>query len=134
MHDCLNFDHDQIRDHWSVDGPDGVHSVPIRSTLVSNSGQLLRHCTLAGMGVSICLSYSLGDDLSSGRLVRLLPQHHMGHLSITLVYPSRRLLSAKVRSFVEFMSSRFPHPESDPWAAQAYPAVTAPQVPGLQKT
>ena len=133
-HDCLNFDHDQIRDHWSVDGPDGVHSVPIRSTLVSNSGQLLRHCTLAGMGVSICLSYSLGDDLSSGRLVRLLPQHHMGHLSITLVYPSRRLLSAKVRSFVDFMSSRFPHPESDPWAAQAYPAVTAPQVPGLQKT
>ncbi len=133
-HDCLNFDHDQIRDHWSIDGPDGLHSVPIRSTLVSNNAQLLRHCTLAGMGISICLSYSLGDDLSSGRLVRLLPQHHLGHLSITLVYPSRRLLSAKVRSFVDFMSERFPHPESDPWAAQTGRAAAPMPVSGRRKS
>jgi len=32
-----------------------------------------------------------------------------------MVYPSRRLLSAKVRSFVDFMGSQFPRPESDPW-------------------
>lgn len=132
-HDCLNFDHDLIRDQWSLDGPDGMQSVPIRSTLVSNNGQLLRHCTLAGMGISICLSYSLGNDLSSGRLVRLLPQHELGHLSITLVYPSRRLLSAKVRSFVDFMSHRFPHPESDPWAARAHPDGSALPLSGLQK-
>ena len=117
-HDCLNFDHDQIRNHWTVEGPDGVLSVPIRSTLVSNNGPLLRQCTIAGMGVSICLSYSLGDDISSGRMVRLLPEHHLGQLSITMVYPSRRLLAAKVRSFVDFMTARFPQPESDPWLAR----------------
>ena len=119
-HDCLNFDHDQIRHHWRVEGPDGVMSVPIHSQLVSNNGHLLRECTLAGMGISICLSYSMNDDLTSGRLVRLLPDFHMGQLSITMVYPSRRLLSAKVRSFVEFLSQRFPHPESDPWAEHIY--------------
>jgi hypothetical protein len=32
-----------------------------------------------------------------------------------MAYPSRRLLSAKVRSFVDFISDRFPHPETDPW-------------------
>jgi hypothetical protein len=32
-----------------------------------------------------------------------------------MVYPSRRLLSATVRSFVNFMNEYFPHPEADPW-------------------
>jgi hypothetical protein len=32
-----------------------------------------------------------------------------------MVYPSRRLLSAKVRTFVDFMMEKFPHPEQDPW-------------------
>ena len=119
-HDCLNFDFDQLRNHWTVEGPDGLLSVPIHSKLVSNNGTLLRECTLAGMGISISASYSLRDDLSSGRLVRLLPEHHLGQLSIAMVYPSRRLLSAKVRSFIDFMAARFPHPESDPWADHAY--------------
>jgi DNA-binding transcriptional LysR family regulator len=47
--------------------------------------------------------------------VQLLKGHHLGKLKVNLVYPSRRLLSAKVRTFVEFMSAQFPHPESDPW-------------------
>lgn len=119
-HDCLNFDHDQVRNSWSIEGTEGVQSVPIHSKLVSNNGHLLRNCTLAGMGISICLSYTLGDDLSSGRLVRLLPERHMGQLAIRMVYPSRRLLSAKVRSFVEFMNARFPHPQTDPWTDHAY--------------
>ena len=119
-HDCLNFDFEQLRNHWSVEGPEGVLNVPIRSKLVSNNGTLLRECTLTGMGISIRASYSLGDDLATGRLVRLLPGHHLGQLSIAMVYPSRRLLSAKVRSFVDFMAARFPHPESDPWAEHAY--------------
>jgi hypothetical protein len=33
------------------------------------------------------------------------------------VYPSRRQLSAKVRSFIDFISATFPEPESDPWQA-----------------
>ncbi|MBC7414285.1 MAG: LysR family transcriptional regulator [Herminiimonas sp.] len=120
QHDCLNFDFDQLRSHWTIEGPDGLMSVPIHSKLVSNNGTLLRECTLAGMGISINASYAVRDDLTSGRLVRLLPGYPMGQLSIALVYPSRRLLSAKVRSFIDFMAARFPHPESDPWADNAY--------------
>ena len=36
-------------------------------------------------------------------------------MPVNLVYPSRRLMSFKVRSFVDFMSEQFPHPETDPW-------------------
>lgn len=116
QHACLNFSYEQLRHHWPVRMPDGsTANIPINSALVSNNGDLLRHCALAGMGILLRASFSLGDDLSSSRLVRLLPDHHLGQLSVIMVYPSRRLLSAKVRSFVDFMIAQFPRPESDPW-------------------
>ncbi|RJG04798.1 LysR family transcriptional regulator [Noviherbaspirillum cavernae] len=115
-HACLNFSFEQLRHSWPLARPDNsVINIPINSRLVSNNGELLRQSALAGMGIMIRPSFSLDDDLSSGRLVRLLPHHHLGQLSVTMVYPSRRLLSAKVRSFVDFMIGKFPHPERDPW-------------------
>jgi DNA-binding transcriptional LysR family regulator len=115
-HACLNFSYDQVRHHWPVKLADGTTmSIPINGKVLSNNGMLLRECALAGMGIMLRPSFSLGDDLSSGRLVRLFPERELGRLQVVLVYPSRRLLSAKVRSFVDFMSMKFPRPDSDPW-------------------
>jgi len=36
-------------------------------------------------------------------------------VAVMMVYPSRHLLAAKVRSFTNFLNAEFPHPESDPW-------------------
>ncbi|HYD95113.1 MAG TPA: LysR family transcriptional regulator [Noviherbaspirillum sp.] len=115
-HACLNFSYEQLRHHWPVKGPDGetIH-IPVTGKVVSNNGELLRQCALAGMGIMIRPSFSLGDDLAAGRLVRLLSDHELGRLTVVMVYPSRRLLSAKVRSFVDFMAQQFPRPDTDPW-------------------
>ncbi|MCI1004889.1 MULTISPECIES: LysR family transcriptional regulator [unclassified Herbaspirillum] len=114
-HSCLNFSHEYLRHHWHVNTEAGVMDVPIVSKVVSNSGVLLRDLALAGMGIVMRPSYSLGDDLRCGKLVQVLPDFDMGQVVISMVYPSRRLLSAKVRSFADFISARFPHPETDPW-------------------
>ncbi|HZG21592.1 MAG TPA: LysR family transcriptional regulator [Herbaspirillum sp.] len=114
-HSCLNFSHEYLRHHWHVYAEGGVMDVPIVSKAVSNSGVLLRDLALAGMGIVLRPSYSLGDDLRCGKLVQVLPGFDMGQVVISMVYPSRRLLSAKVRSFADFISARFPHPETDPW-------------------
>jgi DNA-binding transcriptional LysR family regulator len=116
-HACLNFSNvDVLRHHWPVVGPKNtVINIPIASKMLSNNGDLLRHCAAADMGIIISPSFSLSDDLKSKRLVRLLPDHHLGQMSVTMVYPSRRLLSAKVRSFIDFMAAQFPQPQIDPW-------------------
>ena len=116
-HDCLNFAFEQLRHHWPVHWENQVLNVPIVSRMVSNSGAVLRQAALAGMGIMLRSSFTLENDLESGRLVQLLQGHHLGQLSVMMVYPSRRLLSAKVRSFVDFLNAQFPHPESDPWLA-----------------
>ncbi|MGH8809585.1 MAG: LysR substrate-binding domain-containing protein, partial [Noviherbaspirillum sp.] len=115
-HSCLNFSFEQVRHHWPVKDREGATiNIPVSGKVISNNGDLLRHCALAGMGVMVRPSFALGDDLAAGRLVRLLPDHQLGQLSVVMVYPSRRLLSAKVRSFVDFMTQRYPRPDSDPW-------------------
>ncbi len=114
-HKVLNFAFEQLRHSWPVtfDGTQG--DVPITSRMVSNNGIMLRHAALAGMGIMVRSSFTLEDDFSSGRLVQLLKGYHLGTMPINLVYPSRRLMSYKVRTFVDFMSEQFPRPESDPW-------------------
>jgi DNA-binding transcriptional LysR family regulator len=114
-HDVLNFAFEQLRHQWPVQWKNKRLNVPVTSRMVSNNGTVLRQAALAGMGITLRSSFALEDDLTSGRLVQLLKGHHLGEMAVMMVYPSRRLLSAKVRSFVEFMNARFPHPESDPW-------------------
>lgn len=115
QHACLNFSHEHLRHYWHVKTEDGVRDIPITSKAVSNSAILLRDFALAGMGIVLRPSFSLGDDLRCGKLIRVLAGYQMGQISVTMVYPSRRQLSAKVRSFVDFVVERFPHPERDAW-------------------
>ena len=117
-HKCLNFAFEQVRHSWPLafDSDSSVKGdIPITARMVSNNGVILRRACLAGLGIMVRTSFTLEDDFTSGRLVRLLKDYHLGVMPINLVYPSRRLMSYKVRSFVDFMSAQFPHPESDPW-------------------
>lgn len=126
-HDCLNFSLEQLRNQWPIANENGagIKQIPVNNRMLSNSGEILRQCAVAGMGIMLRPSFTLNDDLISGRLVRLMPAYPLGQLTMFMVYPSRRLLSAKVRSFVDFMNAQFPHPESDPWLAKTSAASEA---------
>ncbi|HWW05194.1 LysR family transcriptional regulator [Collimonas sp.] len=117
QHSCLNFSLEHLRHHWTFQSDQGTSIIPITSKVMSNNTDLLRHCLLAGMGIGMRTSYTLGDDMVAGRVVRVLPDYQINKVAVRLVYPSRRLLSAKVRSFVDFMMAQFPHPDCDPWLA-----------------
>jgi DNA-binding transcriptional LysR family regulator len=114
-HDCLNHAFDQMRHAWCIQCNGKQIRVPIVSKMISNSNEVLRQATLAGMGIMLRTSYTLGDDLSTGKLVQLLPDYCTARLEVLLVYPSRKLVSAKVRAFVDFMAQAFPDPAADPW-------------------
>lgn len=116
-HKVLNFAFEQLRHSWplSFDGQGPKGEIPISSRMVSNNGLVLRHAALAGMGLMVRSSFTLEDDFASGRLVQVMKDQVLGTMPVNLVYPSRQLMSFKVRSFVDFMSAQFPHPESDPW-------------------
>ena len=60
------------------------------------------------MGISLLPFFSVHQALQDGSLVRLLPDHRLRERSIFALYPSRRFLDAKVRTWVEFLQVQLP--------------------------
>jgi DNA-binding transcriptional LysR family regulator len=117
-HNCLGYSYAALRGEWRFSGPDGVASVHVAGRLSANNGDLLRLAALAGEGIVLLPSFLVGDDIAAGQLVTILPGYTPDALAIQAVYPHRRHLSVKVRSFVDFLVARFGHePEWDRWRA-----------------
>jgi DNA-binding transcriptional LysR family regulator len=51
--------------------------------------------------------FLVADDLAAGRLLRLLPEYATQATPIYAVYPHSRYLSAKARTFIDFLALRF---------------------------
>jgi len=107
-HACLTYEYMPVRNAWTFRGRDGgERAVRVSGPLHSNNGDLLAAAAVAGVGVACEPEFILGPDLTAGRLVPVLASYATPAAPIYAVYPSRRYLSAKVRSFVDFLAKRF---------------------------
>lgn len=84
-----------------------ARTIGIVSTLDANEGQVIRAAAVAGLGILIQPQYIIHDDLLAGRLIPVLKDWELPHLTINIAYQSRRHQPAKVRVFVEFLLERF---------------------------
>ncbi len=82
-------------------------TVTVEGVLDANDGQILRVAALDGLGILVQPSYIVYDDIVAGRLVPVLDDWDLPRLTINLAYPSRKHLSAKVRTFIDFMAAHF---------------------------
>ncbi|MGF6997218.1 LysR family transcriptional regulator [Paraburkholderia sp. GAS32] len=86
----------------------GTPRVRLTGNLIVNHLEAQRVIVLQGAGIAMLGTEVIGDDLATGRLVPLLVDDvPPRELPIHVVYASRRHLSAKVRSFVDFLAERF---------------------------
>jgi DNA-binding transcriptional LysR family regulator len=115
-HDCIAHSARATPRIWHLTGPDGGQiSVPINGRPTINSALAVRQAALEGLGIIELNSYLVGDDITAGRLVRLLPQYQPKELNFYAVYAERRFLAPKIRVFVDAMLARIaPEP---PWDA-----------------
>lgn len=101
---------------WRLSTPEGPSELQARPVLTLSSLIMVRDAVRAGAGAG-CLPISLvSTDLAAGRLV------HWGDVAdsaITLwaLYPSRRLLSARVSAFLDYLKQAFPNGTPDELAA-----------------
>ncbi len=114
-HNCLLYTISERPGEWTFDGPQGAVSVKVAGALRSNNGELLRAAALAGEGIAVQPTFLVGEDLRQGKLVPVLPRFRQAALAAYAVYPTRRHLPAKVRSFVDFLAESFGDPP--PWDA-----------------
>jgi len=108
QHSCLSRPAEQGGGEERVfKGPDGEVRVRPVNAIAANNTEMLRQFALLGMGVAILPSYLIGRDLAAGRLVRLLDDYSLPPIEITIAYPSRLHLPAKVRTFIDHLVDHF---------------------------
>ena len=112
-HQCLTYAYPPrsewhaTRPEWVLSGPGGQVSVPIDGRLKIDNSEALRRAVLQGLGIAMLPEMLVKDDIRSKRLVEVLPDHDAPSRALSLLYLPERQASPKLRSFVEFVVSRF---------------------------
>ncbi|WDD91854.1 LysR family transcriptional regulator [Burkholderia sp. FERM BP-3421] len=107
--DCLTLQTPAFPTHeWQLDGPDGVESIRVSGPVQTNTAESLAVAIRGGIGIGMLPLYAAIDDLRSGALVRVLPEHTLQKMNVYALYPSRRYIDAKVRTWVECLRERIP--------------------------
>ncbi|MEA2945266.1 MAG: hypothetical protein QOI40_596 [Alphaproteobacteria bacterium] len=108
-HNCLVYTYATPQSVWNFVDENGRQDlVRISGRFLADSGDALLALALRGGGVVLGPDYLVDDDLKAGRLVRLLPEYATLETAVHAVYPHSRHLSAKTRTFIDFLASRFP--------------------------
>ena len=96
---------------WSFNDEGKSLSLKIAPRLRMNTNDGVIEAVLRGGGISRLLSYQVMPDLNAGKLKIILSEFELPPLPIHVVHNEGRLVSAKVRSFVDHMVDRL---RSDP--------------------
>ena len=94
-------------DNWPYVTPDGVSgSVEMDVAMRATNGDFLRDAAIAGKGVIMQPSFILHRAVEAGELEPVLTDHDWHGVTIYVVYPQTRHLSARARAFMDFVRTR----------------------------
>lgn len=95
-------------DTWRLEGPDGSQVVRLHGPLKTNSSEVIREATLAGIGIALRSTWDVGPELKDGRLKVVLPEWRASRrVGVHAVYPTRRFLPQKVRVFIDWLAALY---------------------------
>jgi len=110
-HDCMVHALKSPTNVWSFTGPAGRVNVRVRGSIRANFGEPLKHAALLGQGISMHPTYMVMQDIEAGRLKVVLPDFRPAGVDIYAVFPSRKNLPVRVRTFLDFLADWFKAPD-----------------------
>ena len=108
QHRCLHLVDPLFTDSWTFRDAEGEQSIRPGEVFKVNVAEAMARAAEAGLGVCLLPDYVAMDSYQRGSLVRLLPHYRLHEKSIYALYPSRRFLDAKVKTWVEFLKQEIP--------------------------
>ena len=103
-HNCLCTGLLPWGDEWRLAGKRGEVRVAVGGSFRSNSAEMLRTAALDGIGIAVLPTWAVAEPLRSGALRRVLEAWEPPASTIYAVYPGNRLMSMKVRAFVDHLA------------------------------
>jgi DNA-binding transcriptional LysR family regulator len=111
-HQLIAFQAGERERNWSFADGSQINA-GTTAQFLTNSGEAAIDHTLRGGGIAAVFSYQVTSELSGGRLTEVLREFASPSVPIQAVFATTRLLSAKVRAFIDLIDR-----SSSQWTAQ----------------
>lgn len=121
-HNCLLYVHSTAGHDWKFADSDGEFQVRVSGSSTANNGDILTEMAINGAGLVRMPLFIVGDAIQSGKLQPIFEQYETEVIGIYAVPASKKYLSTKVRSFIDFLKET----KTDwmKWASTSYLAPT----------
>ena len=105
-HNCLTVCNSSRANRWRFTSGTSEHQIEVAGNLRSNSIEAIRAAALKGHGICLLPLLNVAEDLKTGRLLCLLSDYVTAEAPIQALYLAGRHLSARVRTFLDFIAKR----------------------------
>lgn len=68
----------------------------------TGGGRSSLNACLKGLGITMAAPFTVYDHVLRGKLIPILPEWHFKEKPLQIIYPSKKHLSIRVRSFVDW--------------------------------
>ena len=110
-HACLVYSSVQGDDRWQFTSPDGeALSVSVKGPLRSNNLSAVLAACRAGMGLAVLPWYVARESVADGVIVPLLEHYALPSQEMHAVFPSPKLVPAKVKTFIDYLKEALDGP------------------------
>jgi len=117
FHDCVIFTLLESTQTWRFRTPEGEIQIPISGRMRTNNGDAAVAAAIGGAGLMMAASYLVREHLAAGRLVTVLESFESPPTVLHALFPHARLMSAKVRVFLDYLANLTRHLDhADPGA------------------
>ncbi|WP_171955451.1 LysR family transcriptional regulator [Novosphingobium sp. NDB2Meth1] len=103
-HNCLSYSLLATGNKWVLGD---LPPVDVSGTFRADSPDALRIAALTRIGIVINARWLFEEDLASGRLIEVLPEHPPADMPIHLVMPAGRYVAARVRALADHLIAAF---------------------------
>ena len=101
-HDCLLLRFPGSQQYrWTLVHQGEVITVPISGPLDADDGDVLTQWAVDGLGIVLKPLFEVAPLIAAGSLVELLPEAPPQSVTLGILYPSRRMLPPRTKTFMD---------------------------------
>lgn len=101
-HSCLMLRYPGTQQfRWSLVDGDETTTLPISGSIDADDGDVLTAWAVQGQGIVMKPLFEVAEYLADGRLVEVLPKTPPTPIVLGVLYPSRKMLAGRAKTFIE---------------------------------
>lgn len=101
-HSCLHYTNLRGSGTWPMRCGKEMFHQKVQPVFSTNNTELLHSLAVGGKGIALLPHFTVAEDLQAGGLVALLTEFSLPDIPVSLVYPTGKLMTAAMRSFLDF--------------------------------